>query len=142
MGFFKLPTILSGPTGHQIVSWMLLPNASKPGSLEGEQIRLISARMDVDTDGEQGSRRYMLSCVFSDGVFGEGIVEVPVEPELYLEGYVDNDGNVAFPGGQVISAEKLYEACYDYLEGKHGSGPGILGPEVKYLKDSGNHVKE
>ena len=140
MGFFKLPTMTSGPTGHQIVSWTLLPNAVKPASLEGEQVRLISARMDVDTDGEQGSRRYMMSCVFSDGVFGEGLVEVPVEPELYLEGYVDKNGNVAFPSGQVISAGKLYEACYDNLEGKHGSGPGILGPDVKYMQDSGNQL--
>ena len=123
------------------MSWMLLPDAVKPASLEGEQVHLISARMDVDTDGEQGSRRYMMSCVFSDGVFGEGLVEVPVEPELYLEGYVDKDGKVAFPSGQVISAGKLYEACYDYLEGKRGGGPGILGPDVKYMKDSDNHVK-
>ena len=141
LGFFKLPTFLNGPTGHQIVSWTLLPNAVKTASLEGEQGRLISARMDVDTDGEQGSRRYMMSCVFSDGVFGEGPVEVPVEPKLFLEGYVDKDGNLAFPSGQVISAGKLYEACYDYLVGKHGSGPGILGPDVKYMKDPGNRVK-
>ena len=142
MGFFKLPTFLNDPAAGQIVSWRLRPNAIKPASLESAQFRLISARMDVDTDGEEGSKRYMISCVFSDGVFGEGPVEVPVEPELYLEGYVDEDGNVAFPGGQVISAGKLYEACYDYLEGKRGTGPGISGPDVKYIKDSGNHVNE
>ena len=142
MGFLKPPAFLYGPEGHQFVSWKILPNTAKPTSLEDEQVRLISARMDVDTDGERGSRRYMISCAFSDGVFGEGPVEVPVEPEQYLEGYVDKDGNVAFSGGHVINAGKLYEACYDYLEGKRVSGPGILGPDVKYMKDSGNHVKE
>ena len=51
MGFLKPPTFLIVPIGHQIVSWTLLPNAVKPTSLEGEQVRLISGRMDVDTDG-------------------------------------------------------------------------------------------
>ena len=141
MGLIRLPTQLNGPNSPRIVSWMLVPEAVKPDSLEEEQIHIISARMDVDTEGERGSRRYMMSCVFSDGVFGVGPVEVPIEPEQYLEGYLDKDGNVSFPGGQVIGAGKLYEACYDYLKGNHRNGPGILGPDVKYTKNLGSHVK-
>lgn len=141
MGLITLPLRMNGPTGERIVSWMLLPDAARPTSLEEEHIRLVSIRMDVDTDGEQGSRRYMLSCVFSDGIFGPGPVEVPVEPGQYLTGYVDNGGNIAFPGGQVIAAGKLYDACYGYLSGDRKAGPGILGPDAKYTKDSNGQNK-
>ena len=134
MGLIKPPTFLNSPNGHRIVSWMLVPDAAKTASLGEEQVRIISARMNVDTDGEQGSRRYMMSCVFSDGVFGEGPVEVPLEPEEYLAGYVDKDGNIAFPGGQALGAEKLYDACYGFLTGDRGEGPGIFGPDAQYTK--------
>ena len=134
MGLITLPTQLGGPDEQTVVSWMLRPDAVRPESSEEEPSRIVSARMDVDADGEEGSRRYMLSCIFSDGIFGEGPVEVPVEPEEYLTGYVDKHGNIAFHGGQVIGAEKLYDACYGYLTGDCLDGPGILGPDAKYTK--------
>ena len=67
--------------------------------------------------------------------FGQGPIEFPGEPEQYLEGYVDMDGNVAFPGGQFLDATKLYEAFYGYLKGERKAGPGILGPITKYMKN-------
>ena len=136
MNLIAPPIRLNGPMGQRIVSWMLVSDAVKPTSSEEEQIRMVSARMDVDADGPGGSRRYMVSCVFSDGVFGQGEVEVPVELEQYLGGYIDKDGNITFPGGQVLSAGKLYDACYDYLKGDRKSGPGILGPDTRYMKES------
>ena len=117
MNLITLPIQLSGPVGQRILSWVLAPDAAKPTPSEKEQIRLVSARMDVDADGQGSSRRYMVSCVFSDGVFGQGEVEVPLEPKQFLGGYIDQDGNITFPGGQVLRAGKLYDACYGYLEG-------------------------
>lgn len=133
MNLITLPTEIPG---QRIISWTLVPDAIEPTSLEAECIRLVSARMDVDADGEQGSRRYMISCVFSDGVFGQGEVEVPVEPEQYLRGYIAKDGNITFATGQVLSAGKLYDACFGYLKCDRKSGPGILGPDTKYMKES------
>lgn len=135
MNLIRLASQVNGPTGQRIASWMLVPDAVKPTSLEEDHIRLASARMDVDADGEQGSTRYMLSCVFSDGIFGQGPVKVPVEPEEYLAGYADKDGNLSFPSGQIIGAWNLYEASYGYLNGDRQRGPGILGPDAKYTRD-------
>lgn len=122
------------PIGQQMVSWMLVPDAVKPTSLQDEQIRLVSIRMGVDTDGEPGSRRYMISAVFSDGVFGDGEIGFPGETKQYLEGYVDRDGNIVFPVGQYIDASILYDACYGYLQGDRKAGPGISGPITRYMK--------
>ena len=134
MGFIRLQTQIDGPAGGRTVSWLLAPDAVKPSSQDKKQIRIVSYRMDVDSDGEDGSMRYMLSCVFRDGVFGQGKVGVPVSPGQYLEGCIDKNGNIAFPGGQVLSADKLYDACYDYLSGDRKDGPGIAGPDAKYTK--------
>ena len=135
MNLIRLPIQLNGPSGPQIASWMLVPDSVKPTSLDEDHIHLVSARMDVDADGGQGSTRYMLGCVFSDGIFGQGPVEVPVEPEQYLQGYVDKNGNITFPSGQVLDAKKLYDDCYGYLIGDRRNGPGILGPDAKYKKN-------
>ena len=136
MNLITLPIQFTVPAGQRIVSWMLVSDADKPTSLKGEQIRLVSARMDADADGPGGSRRYMVSCAFSDGVFGQGEVEVPLEPKQFLGGYIDQDGNITFPGGQILSAGELYDACYGYLKDDRKSGPGILGPDTKYMKES------
>ena len=117
MNLITLPAQLNGPTERRIVSWMLAPDTIKPTSLEKKGIRIVSFRFDVDNDGLEASQRYMMSIVFSDGVFGQGEVEVPVEPEKFLGGYIDRDGNIAFPGRHVLGAGKLYQACYGYLEG-------------------------
>ena len=136
MNLITLPMQFSSPEGKWILSWILAPDAVKPTPSEKEQIRLVSARVDVDVDDPGGLRRYMVSCVFSDGVFGQGEVEVPVEPKQFLEGYIDQDGNVTFPGGQVLCAGKLYDACYGYLKDDRKSGPGMLGPDARYMKES------
>ena len=136
MNLITLPAQLNGPTERRIVSWMLAPDTIKPTSLEKKGIRIVSFRFDVDNDGLEASQRYMMSIVFSDGVFGQGEVEVPVEPEKFLGGYIDRDGNIAFPGRHVLGAGKLYQACYGYLEGDRKIGSGILGPDVRYTTDS------
>ena len=140
MNLITPPVLISGSSGQRIASWMLTPDAIKPASLEDEQIRFASVRMDVDTDGEQDSKRYMMSCVFSDGIFGQGTVEVPVEPEQFLKGYVDKDGNINYPGGQVLSAGKIYDICYRYLSGDREDGPGILGPGARYTKEPDSYL--
>ena len=134
MRLITLPIQIDGPAGGRTVSWLFVPDAVKPSSQDKKQIRIISYRMDVDSDGEDGSMRYMLSCVFRDGVFGQGQVEVPVNPGQYLEGRIDKDGNIAFTGGHVLSADKIYNTCYDYLSGDRKAGPGIAGPDAKYTK--------
>lgn len=136
IGFVTLPTQIDGPAGGRTASWLLVPDAVKPSSQDKKQIRIVSYRMDVDCDGEDGSMRYMLSCVFRDGVFGQGQVEVPVSPEQYREGRINEDGNIAFAGGHVISADKIYDVCYDYLNGNRKAGLGIAGPDAQYTKSS------
>ena len=138
MNLITPPTQLSGAPGERIVSWMLVPDAIKPASLEQEGIRIVSFRFDVDNDGPEEGQRYMLSTVFSDGVFGQGDVSVPAEPDQYLQGSLNDDGNLTFDGGQVLNAGKIYDACCSYLEGDRESGPGILGPDARYSKDSGS----
>lgn len=134
MKFITLPVQIDGLAGGRTVSWLLAPGAVKPSSLDEGQTRIVSYRMDVDRDGEDGSIRYMLSCVFRDGVFGQGQVEVPVNPKQYLEGHINKNGNIAFTGGHVLSADKIYDTCYDYLSGDRKDGPGIAGPDAKYTK--------
>ncbi|MCY4530441.1 MAG: hypothetical protein OXD46_15605 [Chloroflexi bacterium] len=135
MSLISPPVLVNSACGQRIASWMLAPDAIKPASLEDEQIRIVSIRTSVDTDGEQGSNRYMISCVFSDGIFGQGQVNVTVEPEQYLKGAVEEDGNIAFGGGQVLDIWKIYEACYGYLSGDRQDGPGIEGPDARYMKE-------
>lgn len=136
MGLITLPSQMVGPSGQRLASWMLVPGTVKPPCLKEEQIRIVSSRIEVDTDGGQGSTRYMLSCVFSDGIFGQGPVEVSLEPDQYLKGYVDKDGNITFLDGQVLVAEKIYDACYGYISGDRRDGPGILGPRATYMKET------
>ena len=119
----------------KILSWSLSPSAVKPTSLRDEQIRIVSVRVAVDQDGERESQRYMMSSVFSDGIYGQGPVEAPVEPEEYLQWYIDEDGNIAFPSGPVIDAQELYDNCFDYVRGIRREGPGILGPPARYTND-------
>ena len=135
MNLITLPIQMNVSAGRRIASWMLMPDAVEPKSSGKGQVRMVSVRMDVDADGPDGSRRYMVSCVFSDGVYGQGEVEVPVEPEQFLGGGIDRDGDITFPGGQVLGAGKLYDACYGYLKDDRKIGPGILGPDVRYTKD-------
>lgn len=134
IGFITLPTQIDGPIGGRIASWLLVPDAVKPNAQEKKQLRIVSYRMDVDSDGENGSMRYMLSCVFGDGVFGQGQVEVPVTPRQYVEGRIDKGGNITFTGGHDISADEIYDTCYDYLSGDRKDSPGIAGPDAKYTK--------
>ena len=119
----------------QTCAWRLVPDAAKP-TTSGDYPRLISTRLDVDEDGKEGSQRYMVSCIFADGVFGQGVVEVPVSEERYLEGTIDKDGNISFPGGHVLSGGKLYDACYEFLMGDVRDGPGIWGPRARYARES------
>ena len=136
MNLITTPIKLGGTCGERIASWMLMPDAIKPTSLEQEDVRIVSFRLEADNDGPEEAQRYMLSTVFSDGVFGQGPVEVPVAPEQYYKGSLDKDGNIAFPGGPVLFAENLYEVCYGYLDGDRKIGPGIMGPDARYVKDS------
>ena len=138
MNLITTPAQLSGSTGQRLVSWMLAPGAVKPTSFQREGIRIVSFRFDVDNDGPEGAERYMLSTVFSDGVFGQGDVDVPVGSDQYLQGSLSDDGNLTFDGGQRMIAGKIYDACYRYLGGDRRDGPGIWGPDARYIKETGN----
>ena len=136
MDFLRPPLVIADSEGRRGISWTLVPDAAQLTSLEQEGVRIVSFRCEVDNDDPEGAQRYMLSTVFNDGVFGQGPVEVPVAPEQYYKGSLDKDGNIAFPDGQVLFAENLYEACYGYLDGDRKIGPGIMGPDARYVKDS------
>ena len=138
MNLITPPIRLSGSPGERIASWMLAPDAIKPTSLDQEGIRIASFRFDVDNDGPEGSQRYMLSVVFSDGVFGPGEVDVPVGSDKYLQGSLNDDGNLGFDGGQFLNADKIYDACWGYLGGDRRHAPGIMGPDVTYIRETSN----
>ena len=138
MNFLTPPTIIADSESKRGISWALVSDASRPTSLEKEGVYIVSFRFDVDSDGPEGAQRYMLSTVFSDGVFGQGNVGVPVETSKYLHGSLNDDGNLTFDGGQVLNAGKIYDVCYTYLQDDRESGPGILGPNARYMKETGN----
>ena len=135
MNLIAGPTPISNPAEGWSCCWNVLPDAMESTMLEEDLPPLISIRMDVDADGEEVSQRQMLSCVFADGVFGQGEVEVPVTEQQYLEGTLDKDGNIGFVDGHVLSARKLYDACQGFLRGDVRDGPGILGPRANYTRD-------
>ena len=135
VNFLTPPTVIADSDGRRGISWALVTDAVPPASLEKEGVRIVSFRLDVDNDGPGGAQRFMLSTVFSDGVFGQGDVSVPVRPDQYLQGSLNDDGNIAFEGGHVLNANKIYDNCYGYLKGDRESGPGILGPDAKYMKE-------
>ena len=136
MSLITPPIQLSGALGGWIAAWMLVPDAIKPTSLMQEGVHIVSFRFDVDNDGPGGAQRYMLSIVFSDGVFGEGDVGVPVSPDQYLQGSISDDGHLAFDGGHILNANEIYDMCYRYLSGDRRDGPGISGPDARYMKEN------
>ena len=126
------PTPISNPTGKRICAWELLPDAMESTMPDEQLPRLISFRLDVDEDGKHGSQRRMISYVFADGTFCQTEVEVPISTEQYLEGTLDGNGDIIFAGGHVLSARDLYHACFGFLKGELGDGPGIMGPPARY----------
>ncbi len=135
MNMLRIPIVLPNGTNERMILWSLSPIVAKPASIWDQEIRLISLRPVAYEDGEQGLRRYMMSCVFSDGIFGQGEVEVSVEPDEYHQCYINEEGNIAFPCGQVIEAQQMYNKCFDYMNGITTEGPGILGPRARYTKE-------
>ena len=136
MNFLTSLRMTDDSGGAKVVWWSLAPDAVQPASLEKEGAGIISFRLDVDNDGPDGVQRFMLSVVFSDGVFGQGDVGVPIRPDQYLHGCLNDDGNIAFEGGQVLNASKIYDHCYGYLRGDRRDGPGISGPNARYIHKS------
>ncbi|MYD36209.1 MAG: hypothetical protein F4X20_04165 [Dehalococcoidia bacterium] len=136
MNLLTLPTNTSDSSGERIVAWALIPGATKPESLESGGIRIVSFRTDVDREGPEGDQRFMLSTAFSDGVFGNGNVVVPITPEQFLGASLNDDGNIVFPdSNEYLDAEKIYAACYGYLAGDRRKGPAIQGPSAQYTVD-------
>ena len=133
MNFLTSLTMIDHSGGAKSMRWSLAPDAVQPASLEKEGVRIVSFRLHVDNDGPDGAQRFMLSTVFSDGVFGQGEVSVPISPDQYLRGSLASDGNIAFSGGEVLNAGKIYDVCYGYLRGDRKDGPGILGPNARYV---------
>ena len=112
--------------------WELAPWYSDINDDDGTIPKLISLRTSVDHDGEDGTIRYMMSCVFADGVFGMGdlkdLVDVPIDPERFREGRIGPDSDIRFPGEHAIAKRILYKACIGYLRGDSRPGQGIRGP--------------
>ena len=74
MNMLRIPIVLPNGTNERMILWSLSPIVAKPASIRDQEIRLISLRPVAYEDGEQEPRRYMMSCVFSDGIFGQGEV--------------------------------------------------------------------
>ena len=128
------PLAFPNDTGMQVMSWALSPSVSKPTSISDEGIHLISVRVAAYEASAQEPGRYMMSCVFSDGIFGMGPVEVDVGPEEYHQWRLDEKGNIVFPSGPVIHTQDLYDTCFDYARGITKGGPGMMGPPARYKR--------
>ena len=137
MNFLTSLTMIDGSGGAKYTRWSLLPDVVQPVSLEKDGVYIISFRLDIDNDGPDGAQRFMLSAVFSDGAFVQSEVSVPIKPDQYLQGSLTNDGNIAFDGGQVLNAGKIYDACFGYLSGDRRDGLGISGPNATYIRGPG-----
>ena len=37
-----------------------------------------------------------------------------------------------------MNVDEIYDMCYRYLSGDRRDGPGIAGPDARYMKENGN----
>ena len=90
---------------------------------------------------ENGSTYYVVSVVFSNGVFcnmpvyhGAEDTSVAELREFFNRTTIDDEGNVRFANGQVKNHQVLYGEAIDVLlgRGKRIEGKGIPGPWVKF----------
>ena len=77
-----------------------------PRDCDSSDVRLLSIRKSIDCEDKGGSTRHMLSCVFDDGIFGQGPINTGLTNEEFMQGEKNERGDVIFP-----RVEKTKERC-------------------------------
>ena len=137
MGFMtKMPGYLDDGAN---ASWTIFPGmeddfASIPAP------RLVSLRIEMDKQLDDGSSWHVASVVFENGVFGNFPVaypadgsSVPERMEFFGKTRIDEDGNLHFANGRVKDRESLYQEAVAALLGKglKIEGLGVPGPPFR-----------
>ena len=131
MGFM---TQMAGFTqGGISCGWMVFPEMEQ--SLNNRLVpNLASVRTALVTQLDDGTIHYAVSVVFENGVFLNKPVNYPPDgksnrqrTKFFERTNIDQDGNLRFPNGDVITRENLYKEAVDVMV--HG-GPQIEGMSV------------
>lgn len=102
-------------------------------SYSPSNVQLVSFRKHVVNEKE--STKYLVSCVFSDGMLGTGSLKGDISRSVFLDGKMDERGDIAFSGGLKLRARNLYDSCKSSLPSQGGL-PSMPGPEF-ILKEEG-----
>lgn len=107
--------------------------------------KIISVRIEQDKNPDTGELQFPMEVVFDNGVFGDGILyHIAFDEDLSPRGKIefakkveiDEDGNLVFPNGYLISAERLYCYCVtpDDKRWTDIHRTGMWGPAIKSWK--------
>ena len=130
------------PTGH---IWCL--KIDKQSLLnKAATVKIISVRIEPNTNPETGQPQLLISVVFDNGVFGDGLLyrdfafkkglSLRDKMEVVKKVEIDENGNLVFPNGNLIFAKHLY--CLStrfYGEQSDGKNKARMwGPSIKFRK--------
>lgn len=110
-----------------------------PKNCNSSNVRLLSIRKSTDSEGEGGSTRHMLSCIFDDGIFGSGPIDSKLSDDEFMKGEINEEGDVVFYREETetikIKKSVLYSEClnlrYKYKDGvtpENETISGMYGP--------------
>lgn len=136
---FKLNHVLEflHQLSHLSYNTWLLKDDISPEDYDPSHRRLISIRTTAGPDGEHGETRHMLSCVFDDGVFGCGPIQIGMSNEEFQQAIINEEGDVDFPQGEKIMKRDLYYLCLDTLRRGPHPGPGMYSPPYRIQSETG-----
>ena len=138
MGLMKdnLWIVNDGPT-----TWLMLPWCAEEELRARRPIpELVSLRTSVDKELEDGTLQCVASVVFENGVFVNlAVLYVPdgrsarERSESFHKARIDENRDIRFHDGLVLSKESLYQGAVDALFGKGPQleGWGVPGPAFK-----------
>ena len=122
-----------------VASWTIFPGmeddlASIPAP------RLVSLRIEMDNQLDDGSSWHVASVVFENGVFCNFPIAYPADGtpvpdriEFFGKTRIDEDGNLRFANGNIKDRESLYQESIAALLGKGTKieGVGVPGPRFR-----------
>ena len=141
MGFMTtLPGFLShGPAA----SWTLFPGMEE-ALRSAPAPNLVSLRMSLDRELQDGSTWRIASVVFENGVFTNVPINYAADHRSLTEridwineSRIDQDGNLRLSSGAVKDRQVLYGEAIDSLlhKGPKLEGVGVPGPAYRFRKD-------
>ena len=140
MGFM---TQMAGFTQDGIsCGWMVFPEMEQ--SLNNRPVpNLASVRTALVRQLDDGTIHYAVSVVFENGVFVNKPVNYPPDgksnrqrTKFFERTNIDQDGNLRFPNGDVITRENLYKEAVDVMVhgGQQIEGMSVPGPWFQVRK--------